>query len=1049
MKRLKVNLFSGFSALKEGGPITQFGTAKVQALFAFLLVESERGHKREFLADLLWGEQEQENALHSLRQAVSALRKVLNSENNANDWLVTEGDEISLRFPDQVELDTALFEEGWKKGLPDGEHRLRPELLIQACALFRGPFMDQFSLREAQAFEEWAALKRELFNQQFVEMGEMLCDYYEQRGNYHAARHLARQMVEIFPWDEMVHFRLIKYLGLEEQFSAAEHQYQFCKKYLEKELAVQPSHDLETLVVSIRNRTLQKNHSPGQFGQVEHFGRLPIFGRDTDIARVTELLSQKSTRLVSLHGPGGIGKTRLAMELALNLQGIFRDGVFIISLNNISDQSQIAGLLAQSFNLVVSSRQDLATQVQDFLSQKEILLFLDNSETVSGFAGWVDDWLKTLPRVVICHSSRDRLNLQYEHVIPMSGLGYPEHGAAHEDASYPAVDFFLDVLARSGRNRDLPESELAAVYDICRKVEGLPLAIEMTAAQGWMMPLEDVNRTLDSQIERIESTYRNVPERHRTLIAVIDTTWSRLPANQQRAFVELGVFPADFDGRAAQEICGADHAILEALVQKSLVRVNLAGRYELHAVIRRYADFRLREDAAEYEDIQLRYLSYFQKALFNLSITPLSADLFERLQDMQADITNYLQAWNRSLAEGNEEDLLKMAEILYIFFSSLSRFRECVFLFNESRQKISADGYEKLDIRLAAYCGAVGHIIDSRVDVKELLQETRMRAQAADMRRDEVFCLIHLIATLKNKLPRSEVDQLAREAHTLATQIGDDWGAAYVSYLQGSLFQQTGECDQAIIQFNETLGIANRYDAPLIKMMASNALGDVYCHIGDLAEGRRMFTECLAISRKLGVHFQISIHLNNLGTIDQVEGNFETAIAYYKESMAECKLIGDQYGEAIALCNLGEVALLLDQIEQAEEYFVQAGEIGQRITDEYIRCVCLTNLADIQNRRGHREQALRLFTEAVLLSESAGMQVKLMTALVKGAVILHDHGMSAASHKFLSLVITHEATEEDIRREARNKLSRFFPNLPVDASATIPQVMEVIRGMAV
>lgn len=1044
MKRLKVNLFSGFSASVDGNPLTQFGTAKVQALFTYMLVESGHSHKREFLADLLWGEQEQEKALHSLRQAVSALRKVLNGDCDGKDWIVAEGDEIALSVPENLELDTAIFENACEMGLPDSVHRLRPEYLIQACELFRGPFLQQFSLREAQAFEEWAALKRELYNQQFVEMGELLCDYYEQRGNFHAARLLAKQMMAYFPWDEIVHLRLIKYLGLEGQYSAAEHQYQFCKRYLEKELAVQPSEEMEKLITSIRNRSIENKFKQYGLSRTAHFGSLPIFGREREITRVADLLSDFSTRLVTLHGPGGIGKTRLALELAHRMRGVFRDGVFFISLNSISDQSQIAGMLAQTFNLVISSRQDLASQVQDFLSQKEVLLFLDNSETVAGFAGWLDEWLQIIPKLVICHSSRERLNLQYENVIQLGGLAYPDDPSESQPGAFPAVDFFLDVLARAGIIRELPASEMTAVLDICRKVEGLPLAIEMAASQGWKMPLDEVNRALDNRIEVIETSYRNVPERHRTLIAVIDYSWSRLPVDQQQIVAALGVFSADFDYRAAWAICGADRRVLDELVMKSLVRINLAGRYELHAVIHRYAEFRLREDENLFAEIQPKYLTYFRNALFDLSITNLSANLFQKLLPIQEDLSNYLDVWRQSLAVADEDVLLKMASVLYLFYSSLSRFRECVHIFNEAREKISVARLPKLDIRLAAYCGAAGHIIDSRADLKKLLMDTRQRAHAAGMLKDEVFCLVHLVATLKNKDPRAEVVPLAKGAYELAQQIGDDWGIANTAFQCGNLDQKVGDCESALDYFNQTLQIANKHNTPTLQMMAANALGDVYCHIGDLALGRKMFSECLAISRKLGIHFQISIHLNNLGTIDQIEGKYDTAISNYEDSISECRLIGDQYGEAIALCNLGEVALLQHQVDLAEEYFLQAGEIGQRIADEYIRCICLTNLADIANRRGENQQAYRMLAEAAHLAESTGMFFRLMTALLKGAVIYHDQGEDMISHKFLSLVITHEATEADIRCTAREKMAQYFPGKPVDETVNVEWVMKTI-----
>lgn len=1048
MTKLEVRLLGGFTACLDGKVISSFGTSKGQALLSYLMVESSRPHKREYLAGLLWGEQEQEKALHSLRQAVSALRRSIADDDLSNPFLFCIGDEIQFNSGSNYGLDLEVFDRMYLDGVPTKDHRIDITQLQNAEKIYSGSFLEQFTLKEAEVFEEWASLTREAYSQKLITLVECLCDYHEKRGEFHLGREYAARLVRCFPWNENAHLQLIRLYALDGQYTAAENQYSFCKKYLEDQLSLPPTEELEKLYQDIRERSIKPTKWANS-NLLESIHQLSgkLIGREQELSELTTLLSRYSTHLITIHGPGGIGKTCLAQEIATSQVGIFPDGVFFVSLVGITDADQVPSIVARSMGLVISNREEVSTQLNNFLSNKQVLLVIDNSDTLNGAAETLSNWIQSIPGLVLLVTSRERLNLRDEIVFPLQGLRYPDCMNVEEIQHYPAVQLFMEHMYRVGK-KDLSHNEIHAIMDICQRMEGLPLGLELAAALTWNKPVAEIAYSIESNLDQIKTNYPDIPARHRSLESVFDYSWDLLSPQLKDQFVSLAIFPADFNFVSAQEICGLSEENLKALINKSLLRVNISGRYELHSLIKRFICKQLADDERGLsERLKQKFVQYFTLTLEKSQLTPLSDDLFDQVSQLQKDFPSIHQAWFWALDACQFDVLFRLVPILHTFYTAQSRFEECHRLFVSTNELLHSDAAQKLSARLHIYLGSIEHILSKRPDLVKYLQNNVDRVKTLGIEPDIIYGLTHLVSAIKNRKQYKEARALAQQALELSLTSQNDWGIANSNYMLGSIAHQCGEIQPAIQHFNICLDISRRHHAPLIMMMALNALGDVYCHIGDYQLGRQMFEECLEISRRLGTHYQISIHLNNLGTIDQVEGHLDSAIVLFNESLDECHLIGDEYGEAITLCNLGEIAITQEKVEEADSLFKRAVRIGQETEDDYVNEICYTNLAEIARVKQNLPEAVEMIQRAVELANDTDMLPKLMTAFVYAAHILFESGKIRESEAILHLVVEHDSTEELWRENAKQYLESLHQGYHPDGKISLEMAVEIIRQL--
>ncbi len=350
----------------------------------------------------------------------------------------------------------------------------------------------------------------------------------------------------------------------------------------------------------------------------------PFVGRQHELVELTHVLNDENTRLITILAPGGMGKTRLALEAARIQIGRYADGVIFVPLAPLSSPSDIVTTIAENIGFIFHGENAPAQQLIDFLRDRSTLLVLDNFEHLMDGAQLVADLIQSAPNIRLLTTSRERLNLRGETVYTLRGLEFPTWETPEDALQYDAVKLFMQSAHRVRADFALQSHDLDFLARICRLTAGLPLGIELAA--GWVdvLSLEQIATEIQKGIDILETEMRDVPERQRSIRATLDYTWERLTADEQAIFMRLSVFRGGFTVQAAQAVASAGVRSLRQLANKALVQVSLDGRHDIHELLRQFGAEKLAASGKQ-DDIQAKQADYF-------------ADFMaERKQDMRTD----------------------------------------------------------------------------------------------------------------------------------------------------------------------------------------------------------------------------------------------------------------------------------------------------------------------------------------------------------------------------------------------------------------------------
>jgi predicted ATPase/DNA-binding SARP family transcriptional activator len=595
MASLSISLLGTFQVALNGWPITDLRTDKARALLAYLAVEAKRPHRRDALAGLLWADRPHTRARQSLRQALSHLRRALGDHKRSFPFLLIERETIQFNPDGDYRLDVAAFTILSEMSRTHRHHSLERCLpclqRMEAMAgLDTGRFLEGFCLSDSQAFEEWATLQREYLQRQIVEALAYLVEYYRRRGDMGRAILAAHRQVQLEPWREETHRQLMWLLALGGQRSAALAQYGVCQRLLAAELAVQPTKETTALYEEIRDRSslrIERSFQPAP--SPRHNlppSSTPFVGRDEELADLADLMSDPDCRLVTLIGPGGIGKTRLALQVAAGQVGLFAQGVTYVPLATLRSADLLVPATAHALQLQFHSQENAEQQLLDFLRAKEMLLVLDSMECVLDGSDLLAKILLDAPEVVLLVTSRQRLNLHEEWAYHVDGLAYPGTPTTEELETFGAIALFVQTARRAHRKFLLTEGEGTHVARICQLVEGMPLAVELAAASIPARTCEEIAMELERDLDTLATSLRNMPARHRSLSAAFEHSWRLLSEGERAALCQLSRFPDGFGAEAAEQVAGASSQMLTSLVDKSLLRRSTSGRYEMHRILK-------------------------------------------------------------------------------------------------------------------------------------------------------------------------------------------------------------------------------------------------------------------------------------------------------------------------------------------------------------------------------------------------------------------------------------------------------------------------------
>ena len=406
-------------------------------------------------------------------------------------------------------------------------------------------------------------------------------------------------------------------------------------------------------------------------------------GRSQEIHDLQELLA--SRQLITILAPGGMGKTRLSLELARTQVGNFADGVYFVPLAPLTFPDDIVTTIAENIAFVFHGENPPVQQLVNYLKEREILLVLDNLEHLLDGAELVNEIIQSSTNVKIIVTSRERLNLRGENVYTPGGLKFPEWETPEDAMAYDAVKLFMQSAGRVRADFELNSDDLDFLARICRLTAGMPLGIELAA--GWVdvLSLEQIANEIQKGIDILETDMRDVPERHRSLRATFERSWERLTESEQAIFAKLSVFRGGFTLDSAGEVAGATIRDLKRLSQKALIQSEQKERYAIHELLRQYAEEHL-QLSGEMDSIKKRHADYYS-GLFE----PLGNSIwgsFNTFQntlvlDLNPDFENARSAWQFNTGIKNIKGLQDALNGIWMFMDLVSRSQEAVNMLEE------------------------------------------------------------------------------------------------------------------------------------------------------------------------------------------------------------------------------------------------------------------------------------------------------------------------------------------------------------------------------
>jgi predicted ATPase/DNA-binding SARP family transcriptional activator len=858
---------------------------KQRALLALLLLRAGEVVAIDDLLDGVWGRGPPETAQSALQGHISALRKRLGAER-----IETRPPGYRLLLADEDELDSRRFERVVAVARADGPSA-RSEKLGEALALFRGEPLSDFRYEEFAAAE---AVRLEELRLAVVE--EQIEADLELDRHAEVVPRLER-LVADHPLRERLRAQLMLALYGAGRQAEALQVFKDARTLLVDELGIEPSAALQHLERQILNHDpdlgVPDGFAPAR-GRARVRVSLPaqatsLIGREREAREVTDLLQRPEVKLVTLTGTGGTGKTRVAIQVAAGLLDDFADGVVFIDLAPLQDWNLVLTAVAQALGVGAASDETLELNLRRHLRSRQLLLVLDNFEHVVEAAPLVARIAATAPDVKLLVTSRAPLRLSAERVYPVSPLETPASGDEFERLSQCESVALFEARAQSVRpDFAVTAANVAAVADICRALDGLPLALELAATRVGALPPAALRQRLDHRLKLLVGGAQDAPERHRTVRATIDWSFDLLQPTEQRLFERLAVFVGGCTIEAAQSVCGDDHEIVDglaSLTDKGLIRLEGTDeepRFSMLETIREYALERL-EDSGEASGRRRRHADHFlglaEEAEPNLIRIGSDTEWLDRLEAEHANLRAALD-WLEAADES--EDALRLAAALGPFWK---------------RKRHLEEGRRRLERALSA-------------------AEYPAAARALALTGAADFALT--CGDLGTG------GRWAREALELHQQLGDAWGSAFSRLLVADATGQEGDwpraqelCWESVRQFRE---LGDRHGA----LRAACWLAQAHYEGGDLERTRELSEEIIREARLQHDPFLEGFALGTLAAIALDQGRIQDAVSPAESCYRIFRDLRDVLNLASAVCHFARVLALTGKPEVAARVLASA-----------------------------------------------------------------------------------------------------------------------------
>ncbi|MDK2982376.1 MAG: hypothetical protein PWQ55_2723 [Chloroflexota bacterium] len=1035
---LRITLLGKTNISQGNQLLTNFRHRKSLALLAYLVATGKR-YSRDSLAGLLWGDASDANALGGLRKVLAELRSLV------GPYLLEQGRLVAFNTTLPFQADVLEFE----KSLED-VHAQKVELLDtatitrlqEALELYQGDFLSGFYVQHAPAFEDWVSLTRERLRLAAYDGLFLVSKAAYRQSDYPTSIRYTRRLLELEPANEEAHRLLMSLLALSGQREAALQQYELCRNILEQTYHLAPQAETTDLFQRIREEPMEripKNSLPP-------LPAIPLIGRQADLKTLHSRLQDKACRLLTILGPGGSGKTHLAMALADEIgnqaNDPYPDGLVFVPLSSLDNIEGLPSAIAHQLGFQFHKESSSVQQLGEYLNTRRILLILDNFEhliphtsngTVQDDQSLLTQIIQQTPQVQILVTSRVRLNLIGEQVYPLKGIAYPaENPAAKSAKSSPAVELFEQSAQRISPDMEWDARSLAAAAEICRQVRGSPLGILLAAGWVHLLSPDEIAAQLSRQngFELLENEAEDFPARQRSLNAVLTYSWRLLSKDEQRVLAALSIFRDSFSLPAAQEVSGARLVDLRTLIDHSLLRRTADGRYIMHEFTRQFAHQKLDDP----RKIHVRLWDFYGERLVAWAKAIKSARQLEAAESMDAEIDNIRSAWELAIEADNLDFLHQALEGVALYYHWRYRFAEGLRAVKELHdylqdQSLYDRGDDAVKVQhLLAKTLAWQVLFTPQSQAEEPLRRCiaildeleEADHDSAKFLETRAFAYNQLGNTLAQSGRNAEARYLLEQGTRISAGIGNEWLHADALCTLASVLWDLSEYEQAEANINKSLEIYrkigdNRRTAALLSWLGINMLiqgnmrGEqfvresiaIYSTLGDrmrVIDGIELAGISLMI---LGKFDEARLLLEEIGTVDNRFllrnhaflpllssaythlGQYERGNEFALSGIEEAQQSGTPFVRGFALITRGWSALAENKNQLAYDFFKESAELCKKYDTRDLSTWALAFQGFSAYLLGDANDARRIFKQAAAIAAEVNSFVgKVFTALL-------------------------------------------------------------------
>lgn len=902
--------FFGAPRFEYGKPLTNTLQPRALSALAYLLLHRGRDVVRDTMAFALWPDVTEEEARANLRRALYLLQHWLPEQ--PTPWFFADRRRVSWNEAAPYWLDVAEYE------TLAGQERLK-----EAVALFQGDLLEGVE-------DEWLAAERDRLRGMHLEMLHRLADQLAATGDAAGATECLQKALAIDPWREDFVRKLIRLRATSGDRAGALREYKLFEEALMREMGASP--ERETTEVFERIGKGDAVEAPPPLCGHAFENNLPaqltnLIGREEEVGILKDTLERH--RLVTIAGAGGIGKTRLAIQVGADLTEHYRDGVWLVEFAPISVEAFVPSTVAAALNIHESRERTLNQSVIQALSNRRALLIFDNCEhLVDAAARFADEVLRACPRVQIIVTSRQPLNAAGEHVYRVNPLPFPASSAeltASGAMQYSSITLFVERAQAVHDSFTLTDENVAAVADICRRLDGIALAIELAAARVRVLSPSRLNEGLRARFRLLTGGARTQLPRHQTLRALIDWSYALLDEREKLLLRRVAVFAGSFTLEGATAVYAAVDAdeldvldILSSLVEKSLVNAETGEsteRYRLLESTRQYLT-EVVDEADERERLLRLHAEYYRALALrtdhNFHRTPQSV-WFRSVGDEYENLREVL-LW--ALTDGKDAGIgATIAGSLRAYWFNCGRFREGLFWIEQALQAID----EGRNAFLSAKLYLAQAVLQWGTQKLQAADRAAVLFEAANEVQGLGYALRQRALALRTSRPE-EAEEVCRRAANLLHEAGDSGGYA----------------------------------------MALNTLGSILAKRGDFENASLTLEQALAAARVDGGDYATMQTLLYLSDNEFQRGNVEEAVTRAAELLDRAQSTRMPHLMLNARINLALYRIVLGQYAQAVDDLIAALALLTNVQDSYPTALVLQHVALVEAERGDAALAARL-----------------------------------------------------------------------------------------